>query len=127
MGQFKPSEYNHFIYIEEEDKYLIYNAISNGLAKLEPEIFNSLKEGVKGLENLEQDPGKKDLLQRLSAGNIIVDNDFDEIDFLRTRFNMGKFSQKILSLTIVTTPPTAIWLAYTVTRALKRLHMPAKT
>ncbi len=103
MGQFKPSDYNHFIYIEEEDKYLIYNAISNGLAKLEPEIFNRLKEGVKGLETLEQDPGKKDLLQRLSDGNIIVDNDFDEIDFLRTRFNMGKFSQKTLSLTIVTT------------------------
>lgn len=49
MGLFKPSEYNHFIYIEEEDKYLIYNAISNGLAKLDPEIFNRLKEGVTGL------------------------------------------------------------------------------
>lgn len=90
MGQFKPSGYNHFIYIEEENKYLIYNAISNGLAKLEPEIFNLLNEGVKGIEILEQDPGKKELLQQLSEGNIIIDNDFNEIDFLRTRFNMGK-------------------------------------
>lgn len=103
MTLYKPSKYNHFIYMKEEDKYLIYNSISNGLAKVEADVFNRLKEGAEGLALLEGDPGTKELLKRMYDGNIIVDNDFDEIDFLRTRFNMGKYGQKILSLTIVTT------------------------
>ncbi len=103
MPKYKPSKYNHFIYLKDDDKYLIFNSISNGLAKLEPDIFNALKEGSSGLESLEQSPGNKDLFQRLYAGNLIINHDFDEIAFLRTRFNMGKFGQKTLSLTIVTT------------------------
>ncbi|UCH93473.1 MAG: hypothetical protein JSV88_24820, partial [Candidatus Aminicenantes bacterium] len=103
MLKYKPSSYNHFIYLGDEDKYLVYNSISNGLAKLEPEIFSLLKKGKAGILEIEKDTSKKDLVQQLYRGNIIIDSDLDEIEFLRTKFNMIKFGQKNLSLTIVTT------------------------
>ena len=103
MQKYKPSNYNHFIFLEDENKYMVYNSISNGLAKLEPEIFYLLKKGKEGILEIENDDSKKELCQKLYSGNIIIDNDLDEIKFLSTKFNMSKYGQKNLSLTIVTT------------------------
>ncbi len=103
MNQYKISNYNHFYFIESEQKYLIYNSISNGLAKLEPEIYNLLKAGDEGVAKLAKDESKKELITAMLKGHLIVDKDYDEIEFLRTRFNMGKYGQKNLSLTILST------------------------
>ena len=103
MTYFKPSNYNHFLYLENEDKYLVYNAISNGLAKLEPEIYRLIKDGQQSFLNLHDSKENADIIKELYRGHILIDNDLDEFEMLHTKFNMTKYFQRVLSLTIVTT------------------------
>ena len=103
MLEFKTSNYNHYLYDEETGHYLVYNSISNGLAKLDQEIYNCLKAGKKGILEIKKDESKKELFQNLYKGHIIIDEDLDEIEFLRTKFNMGKYGNRNLSLTIIST------------------------
>ncbi len=99
----KVSKYNHFFYLEKEDKYLVYNAISNGLARLDKTVYFALSQGDEQRKTFLVDESQRDLITQLKKGNILVDGDFDETEFLRTRFNMGKYGAKGLSLTIATT------------------------
>lgn len=91
---YKLSKYNHFLELEDGQCYLLYNSISNGLARLEPEVFGLLMEGEKGIRKLQEDESKRDLIQMLYKGNIIHDGDFDEKEYLKAVFNMSRFGQK---------------------------------
>lgn len=103
MSAYKLSKYNHYMAYQKERKYLIYNALSNGLAQVEPDVFKLLRSGEDGLDALESDPQRQELLENLNLGNIVVDRDFDETAFLRTKLNMSRFGNSTLSLTIVPT------------------------
>ncbi len=103
MSKYKLSNYNHYIFYRKGNMYLIYNAISNGLAKLEPEVYRLIRSGEQGLDKLERDESKRQLLDSLRSGHIIVEKEFDEIEFLRAKMNMGRFGSTVLSLTIVPT------------------------
>jgi len=100
---YKISNYNYFFDFAEENQYLIYNSISNGLAQVDKDILYLLKKGEEGLKILLNDESKKEILDQFYRGNILVDKNFDELEFLKAKMNMGKFSQKTLNLTIVTT------------------------
>lgn len=103
MSAYKFSNYNHYLAYQKERRYLIYNTISNGLAELEPQVFQTIREGAEGLEKLENDSANFDLLQKLRSGNFIVEKDFDELAFIRAKLNMSRFGTTNLSLTIVPT------------------------
>lgn len=103
MSTYKPSQYNHYLAYQKEKKYLVYNALSNGLARLEPEVFKLLRKGEEGLAALESDPSRNELVKNLRAGNIIVEQDMDEVEFLRTKLSMSRYGSTVMSLTIVPT------------------------
>ncbi len=100
---YKVSNYNFFFDFKDEGRYLIYNSISNGLADVNKDIFDLLKLGDNGLNELENKPAQGDLIKSLHQGNIIVDNDFDEVEFLRVKFNLMRYALRTLALTIVPT------------------------
>jgi uncharacterized protein len=103
MGTYKLSRYNHYLAYQKEGRYLVYNALSNGLAQLEPDVFRLLRGGEEGLDRLEREHAGNGLVTKLRAGNILVDSDLDEVAFLRTKLNMTRYGSPVLSLTIVPT------------------------
>jgi uncharacterized protein len=102
MSRYRLSMYSHFPTCEG-NKHLVYSASSNGLARLDPDVYELLRKGEDGLDALERDPSKKPILDPLRSGNIIVDKGFDELDFMRLKVNLSRFSGAGLSLTII--PP----------------------
>lgn len=101
--RYKFSDYNYFIPMKSGNKVLVYNSISNALAKIDYDIYNCLAKGNEGLEKLETDNSKENVLDFLLKGNIILNKEDDELEFLKIKFNLAKFGSKALSLTIVTT------------------------
>ncbi len=99
----KLSNYNFFLHMEDEERYLVYNSLSNGLGLLEPDVYSMLNRGEEGLSALIGDPKRAELIENLKKGSIIVDKEFNELDFLKTRYHMSKFGPTTLALTIVTT------------------------
>lgn len=103
MSAYKLSRYNHYLAYQKDRKYLVYNALSNGLAQLEPDVFAALRKGQQGVDVLETDPQRGDLIQKLRSGNFIVDAEFDEVGFIQTKLNMSRFGSSTLALTLVPT------------------------
>ncbi len=99
----KESKYNFFFKVEEngEEKYLGYNAISNGLALMEPETVDFVRNiQNEDLKNLRID---EKIFKELKEGGFIVDDDFDEIQLLRFTRDQMRFSTSTFSLTILPT------------------------
>src|SRR3974377_651180 len=103
MSTYKVSRYNHYLTSTAQNGPMVYNAVSNGLAKLDPEVYELLKRGEQGLEEMEGDPARAQLLASLRKGHVIVEKDTDEIDFMRLKLNLSRFGNLGLSLTIVPT------------------------
>ena len=98
----KVSRFNHFLYIQEEDKYLVYNTLSNGLATVEPWLYDKLRNN----SVISIDPSDScyaPLWRELTKGNILVDADIDEVEFVRFKLQLAKFTAKTLTLTIIPT------------------------
>jgi uncharacterized protein len=93
----KESKYNFYFHLEE-NKYLAYNALKNGLAVISDNIVN----GIKNIE-FNKDNMNEEQLNELLSGGFIIDKDFDELVLLKTRLNLHNFSTNILGLTITPT------------------------
>jgi len=102
-SRYQISRYNFFFAFQDEGRYLIYNSISNGLAEVSSDVFKWLESGGPGLAKLVNNPEQTDLLKSLYQGNIVVDRDFDEVEFLRVKLDLMRYSLKTLALTIVPT------------------------
>ena len=87
MTMYKLSKYTHFLSPSNSAGHYVYNAISNGLATLDNRIYELLQPSGDGIGILEGEGTAESaaLLNQLRSGHIIVENDFDEIDFLRIR------------------------------------------
>ncbi len=98
----KVSRYNHFFAIEEENRHFVYNAFSNGLAQVEPWLYEKLSAGSVTSADME-DPAHATLWEDLKKGSILIDKEMDELGAVRFMFQLGKFDSNALGLTIVTT------------------------
>lgn len=94
----KFSNYNFFYQLNEEN-YLAYNALKNGLAVVKSDIAEKL---------IEQDWYKlktiePNVLNELTRGGFLISEGFVEWDLIKTRFRMSQFSQNGMALTITPT------------------------
>src|SRR3974390_329519 len=105
MTMYKLSKYTHFLSPSNSAGHYVYNAISNGLATLDNRIYELLQPSGDGIGILEGEGTAESaaLLNQLRSGHIIVENDFDEIDFRRIKMNLARYSTRGLILTIVPT------------------------
>lgn len=102
-AQLKPSRYNHFFYIENDStsKYLVYNALSNGLATLDPRLYDKLQSNSLTSEDI-ANPANREVIESLKRGLVLVEPDYDELAFVRLQSQLAKFRSDTLYLTIVT-------------------------
>jgi len=99
MTMYKLSKYTHFLSPSNSAGHYVYNAISNGLATLDNRIYELLQPSGDGIGILEGEGTAESaaLLNQLRSGHIIVENDFDEIDFLRIKMNLARYSTRGLT------------------------------
>ncbi len=99
----KASRHNFFF--DADDGYVLaYNAFSNSFARVSSEEFNLIK-------NLLDDPNNPlystETYERfrndLKKGSFLIDEILDELEILKMRYKLGRFSQDFLGLTICPT------------------------
>lgn len=95
------SRYNTIV-IDDADIY-VYNALSQGLAQIEPDELDCLKHPKAEKEYAGVDSKKLEILTNLLKGGFLVDEDLDELDILRMQMNAARFNSECLSLTIAPT------------------------
>lgn len=98
----KPSQYNHFFRVEEE--VLAYNAFSNSFISLTQTKYEVVEKILNDMEGFpwgdEDNINLKNNLHRLG---FLIDSHLDEYGILELQNKIGRFSNKILSLTIAPT------------------------
>jgi uncharacterized protein len=99
----KPSRYNHFF--EAEDGHVLaYNAFSNSFARVTPEKYKIIKEILENPNDYSYDTEEKEKLKSdLIKGGFLIDEVLDEIEILKMRNKIGRFSTEHLGLTIAPT------------------------
>ncbi|KKY00429.1 radical SAM protein [Paraclostridium benzoelyticum] len=97
----KKSKYNKIIKLENE-KTIAFNSLTCALAEVDEEFLNVLE----NIENIDTDniSGKmKELVDNMSVGNFIIQNETDELKLIKYRNYRGKFSNNGLGLVIAPT------------------------
>ncbi len=80
---------------------ILFNKLTNAILHVEPPKV----EKVLSILNSKAIPDSEDEdIKMLKRGGYIIEDDFDEIDYLRVRFNMYKFNNRFLRFTIALTP-----------------------
>lgn len=87
----KESRYNFFY--KRENDYVVYNSLTNSLAKLSNEEFDSLKY---------LDLSQKEI-SNFKYGGYILDDDLDELDFIKESLLKSRYGNRSLGLTIAPT------------------------
>lgn len=94
----KPSRFN--LVVNDRDGVLLFNTLSQAL------LWIDGKKADRVLQTLE-DPSKTNLskteIDKLKRGMFLLDDDIDELEFLRFRFNTYRYSDSFLRYTIVLT------------------------
>ena len=90
------SKYN-FLF-QAEDKYLIYNSLTNSFAELDEETFRVLSK-MKENNNIENILDL-DLAKTLKSMKVLVEDDRDEINKIKFRVQKKRFYDKHMGLTI---------------------------
>ena len=95
----KLSKYN--ILKDYEDKTLFFNSISCAFAIVD----DNFKKVVSDIENGVYNESKYDdkLIEQMKRTNAIIDNDFDETEYIRYARNLSKYDMTSLGLTIAPT------------------------
>ncbi|QTA38011.1 radical SAM protein [Thermosipho ferrireducens] len=96
----KLSKYN--LLIEKEDYIILFNVLSYAMLYVEPSKKDKIK---KMFDRQKVDSGDFDEseIKTLKKGFFILENDFDEIEYLKFRFNAYKYSDRYLRYTVVMT------------------------
>jgi uncharacterized protein len=97
----KGSKYNILCTTDEGEK-LAFNATTCALAVVEDRFINLLED----INNIDFDvlnEEDKSLINDMKLGNFIIDNEIDELEQLKFRNKVGKFSSSSLGLTIAPT------------------------
>lgn len=89
------SKYNYFL--EIDNKYFLYNSLSNSFAELDLETFNELKRLRQERKIPDYDKDFIDDLKRMKA---LVEDDRDEINKIKYFSLLRRFNNKTLSITI---------------------------
>ena len=90
------SKYNYLF--QAEDKYLIYNSLTNSFAELDEETFRVLSK-MKENNNIENILDL-DLAKTLKSMKVLVEDDRDEINKIKFRVQKKRFYDKHMGLTI---------------------------
>lgn len=99
----KPSRYNKF-FEDNNNSIIAYNTLSGALAKLTPEQYNKIQYILAQCTNMKNDIIERDsYLDFLVNGRFLIDDDVDELNILKTRNALGKFTQDKLGVTIMPT------------------------
>ena len=96
----KSSRYN--IFFEQDKKQFAFNGLTCALAQINDDFINL----IESVDNLNQDNLKEDdksLLEDMVRGGFVVEDYFDEMNFLKYKSYRSKFGDKGLSLTIAPT------------------------
>ena len=98
----KQSRYNLF-FDGDRGARLAFNSMTAALAEIEPEKWPVIQAF---LDNPNREPlneTEKELLEQLKYGGFLIDQDFDEIAYLKVMNRMTRFSKDSLGLTICPT------------------------
>ncbi|MGD2091163.1 MAG: radical SAM protein [Candidatus Aminicenantes bacterium] len=99
----KTSQYNFFF--EADDGYtLAYNALSNSLARVHREKFKLIKKILKAPNKFSFDTEDKEKLKKdLLKGYFLIDETLSELEILKMRNKIGRYSKEYLGLAIAPT------------------------
>lgn len=95
----KPSRYNHFFPLEEEGRYLAYNALKNGLAVIDRSLYDSLHSTRAGAVPAVA----TGVLEELTRGGFLVRDDLDEVQVVSVQRRLAQYGGHALGYTIVPT------------------------
>lgn len=112
----KKSKYN--IIIRNEDSIQIYNTVSKGILKLDKGFTKKFDEF-----NDENHGNNLDLFNNLVKGNMLVEDDVDEIERIKFLNSISRFSQDTLSLTIAPTSDCNFACSYCYEKGIKSHSM----
>ncbi|MBT1247819.1 MULTISPECIES: radical SAM protein [unclassified Thermosipho (in: thermotogales)] len=96
----KLSKYN--ILIEKEEYLILFNTISNAMLYVEQSKKNKIKKMCES-KKVKISEFEPDEIETLKKGFFILDDDFDEVEYLKLRFNAYRYSDRYLRYTIVLT------------------------
>ena len=92
----KESIYNIYLLNEKEKKGLVFNTMYKTLVCIDDEVRNLISSNR--IENI-----NNDVLDVLKEGGIVVDDDLNEVDMLKIRFNKAKYNAASIGFTIIPT------------------------
>lgn len=95
----KESNYNFFYDIDNSDEVIAYNSRTNAMATMKKEDVSKITSFTNDI--IENDDIR--LVEDLKHGGFLIDDDFDELAFLKYSQNIQKYDSKTLSLTIAPT------------------------
>lgn len=92
----KESVYNIYLLDEKKKKGLVYNTMHRTIVHIDDEVYNLIK-------NRKIDHIYNNILEILKEGGVIVEDDLNELDMLKIRFNRGKYNAVSIGFTIIPT------------------------
>ncbi|MCK4258365.1 MAG: radical SAM protein [Halanaerobiales bacterium] len=101
MVEIKKSNYNIF-HRTENNEWLAYNLISDGLAVISPEQYLIIQNILKN-PNIANSEKEKQLKEGLIKGRFLIEDYVDELKLLRTQYYQRKYKSTSHHLTIFTT------------------------
>ncbi len=94
----KPSKWN--LELNVDGNLILFNQITQAILKVKPEKIERVKEII---HSPQIDGTNDEITRSLKKGGYIIEDDFDETDHLKSRFNNYKYTDEFLRFTIVMT------------------------
>ncbi len=92
----KESMYNVYLLDEKKKKGLIYNTMHRSIVRIDDEVYNLIRSN-------KTDRIDDKFLKVLEDGGIVVDDNLNELDMLKIKFNKSKYSTVSIAFTIIPT------------------------
>lgn len=122
----KASMYNFVIDIQNGDK-ILYNCLTSAAAKIDSKIYNVYSRIASGNCKIIDGSGDLSIIEDLKCGGYIIEDDFNEFDLLRVKFNNRRFRNRNLSLTIAPTMDCNFDCVYCYEAKEKSIYMSPET
>lgn len=100
MEKMKLSKFN--IYVEYKNDLLIYNTLSGGILRLTTPYVQKIQQ-LRQCPNIIFDNEDNELFDNLRLGEMIIENDIDELAYLKAHNTLLRFSSSSYGLTIAPT------------------------